>query len=932
MFLKSIELFGFKSFADRTAVEFSDGISALLGPNGCGKSNVVDAVKWVLGEQATKSLRADKMEDVIFNGTEQRKALNVAEVTLVLSNDTGILPIELSEISIKRRLYRSGESEYYVNGKSVRLRDIRELFYDTGIGKSAYSIMEQGKIDQVLSNKPEERRNIFEEAATITKFKIKGQEAERKLERTEENMRQVDNILSEVKRSYDSLQKQSEKTLKYREIREKSFGLEVELQLLRLKSFIEQQDRRQVELKEAEELRNSIKSEINGINESMENRLDQVNSMESRLIESQKKVYGIDLEINSRENQVRMLSERSSEVKAKLETERNREKNIRVKLDTVNKDIIEKQTNIQEISIRIGEIEENINNFQQNIEAAAQRIRQNEDEIQKKQSEITELDGKQVNLEDDLRQITDDIVSELDRGLKDSGYSFKERKQLEEQLINKFASLKIIIKGKRDLYSDYRDSDNLSSAESKRIIEQNWELLTRLDEEFKQLESFFNQYYETNPRFLDDFIAPEGIITKKRTIDGEIDRIRGAIRECRTRIADLGKENSELSIKIDEYRKTLEELRLNLVQIQTQKTAIQDSLLRSKNERDEQQKLLFQNQEEIKSDEERIERIKEQVEEIQKDKIRLESEEKKLKEDLKNLEQNISSSNNELREKERTLKAKMESLGKVQSKLEGLQMKMTEISTEIRNIYENFQDRHSRDLHEYESGMYEIRKEPKDLRDELTALKDEQKSLGHLNLMAPEEFAEVKERYDFLSGQLEDLRKAREDLHRVTKEIKMESSELFVQTYEKIKRNFHMMFRRLFGGGRAELRLSDPDNVLQSGIEIFAQPPGKKLESINLLSGGEKSLTAVSLLFATYMVKPSPFCLLDEIDAALDEQNVGRFINMLMEFSESSQFIIITHNKKTVAGCKTLLGVTMEESGVSRMITLRLDKLEPVNA
>jgi len=275
--------------------------------------------------------------------------------------------------------------------------------------------------------------------------------------------------------------------------------------------------------------------------------------------------------------------------------------------------------------------------------------------------------------------------------------------------------------------------------------------------------------------------------------------------------------------------------------------------------------------------------------------------------------------------KEKKLKEKMELLGKVQTQLEGLQLELAELKTEIRTMYDNFRDRYSRELTEFDSRTFEIKASAETLRDQLSEVREEQKKLGQVNLMAPEEFAEVKERYDFLSAQLEDLRKAREDLKTITEQIRRESTELFLDTYEKIKKNFHTMFRRLFGGGRAEIKLVDPDNVLSSGIEIYAQPPGKTLENIELLSGGERSLTAVGLLFATYMVKPSPFCILDEIDAALDESNVGRFVNLLSEFAGTSQFIVITHNKKTVTGAKALLGVTMEESGVSKIITVRLD-------
>nr|MCR5699285.1 AAA family ATPase [Treponemataceae bacterium] len=262
MFLKSLEIFGFKSFADRTRIEFADGVTALLGPNGCGKSNVVDAVKWVLGEQAAKNMRAEKMEDVIFNGTKTRKPLNVAEVTLTIVNEQGLLPIDYNEVAIKRRLYRSGESEYYINGNLAKLKDVRGLFWDTGVGKAAYSVMEQGKITEILSSKPEERRYLFEEAAGITRFKVKRAEAERKLDRTEENMHQVERILGEVKKSYDSLKVQSEKTAKYRKLKDEIFESELDIQLLRLKNFSDDKDKKEQDLQSVNKKRKDIQDEI----------------------------------------------------------------------------------------------------------------------------------------------------------------------------------------------------------------------------------------------------------------------------------------------------------------------------------------------------------------------------------------------------------------------------------------------------------------------------------------------------------------------------------------------------------------------------------------------------------------------------------------------------------------------------------------------
>jgi chromosome segregation protein len=301
-----------------------------------------------------------------------------------------------------------------------------------------------------------------------------------------------------------------------------------------------------------------------------------------------------------------------------------------------------------------------------------------------------------------------------------------------------------------------------------------------------------------------------------------------------------------------------------------------------------------------------------------------------IRKEIHSLEESIKSSNSSLREKEESVKGLMEDLAGAQSKVEKVQVQLAETTTEIRTLYENFADVHSHHLEEYESRLFEISDSPGDLRNRLSQLKQEQRELGNVNLMAPEEFAEVKERHDFLTAQLKDLEKARSDLDRVTQEIQRESAQLFLETYEKIKRNFHTVFRRLFGGGRAEVRLTDPDDVLESGVEILVQPPGKKLESIALLSGGERSLTAVALLFAIYMVRPSPFCLLDEIDAALDESNVGRFVSLLHEFAEHSQFVVVTHNKKTVASANALVGVTMEEPGVSKVISLRVNKPDTV--
>ncbi|HOV37690.1 MAG TPA: AAA family ATPase [Spirochaetales bacterium] len=925
MFLKSIELFGFKSFADRSKLEFSEGVSALLGPNGCGKSNIVDAVKWVLGEQASRSLRADRMEDVIFNGTESRKPLNVAEVSLTLSNDNGYLPIEVPEIVIKRRLYRSGESEYFLNSTPVKLKEIRELFYDTGIGKSAYSIMEQGKIDQVLSNKPEERRTIFEEAAGITKYKVKGQEAERKLEKTEENMRQIEGILGEVKRSYDALKTQSEKTLRYRTLREKTFQLELDIQLLRLKAFLEEKNKKEKLLEETLQKRNEIKVTIDKINESLEQHMDMVNSLESTLVENQKKLYGIGLEKESLEHQRRILAEQTGEYEAKLVSDTAQEKIIQEKIDSLSREILEKKRSLEEYQRRIQEIEKNIEAFEQSVHHAEERSRLNQQRIHQLEEEIRSLEGEDEALRNELRTVTDTIVSELDERLKESGYSYHEHLRLEQEVSTQLEGLKILIQGKLHLLEDSLKLNRTEADEWEKTIGAAVEGLQESVHRLEILSNLFKAFAASTPSFIDEFLAPEGIITKKRDIDERIVQVLTGIRSRREQIVELRTENAGLSRKIEEYRKNLEELRMNRVRIKTQTQGVKESVSVLEREQKAQEIQGKTIAEEIQRIQEKIYGLKIKQKELEQKRIQLEKDEEEIQKALLELEASISARNQDLVQKEQNLKSQMERLSQVQTSIEKIQMELAETATEIRNMYDNFRERHSRELSEFEQRIYEINDSVKDLREQLNEVREELKKLGGVNLMAPEEFAEVKERYDFLTSQLEDLRKAREDLQKVTREIRQESTALFLAAYEKIKKNFHQMFRRLFGGGRAELRLTDPDTVLESGIEILAQPPGKSLENIALLSGGERSLTAVALLFATYMVKPSPFCILDEIDAALDESNISRFVNMLLEFSANSQFIIITHNKKTVSGAKTLIGVTMEESGVSKIVSIRLD-------
>jgi chromosome segregation protein len=924
VFLKTLEIFGFKSFADKVTVEFSDGVAALLGPNGCGKSNVVDAVKWVLGEQSTKSLRAENMQDIIFAGSDTRKPLNVAEVSLLLSNQNEILPLDLPEISIKRRLYRSGESEYFINNNPVKLKEVRELFFDTGIGKSAYSIMEQGRIDQLLSTKPEDRRYIFEEAAGITRFRVRGAEAERKLEKTEENMRHIEGILEEVRRSYNSLKSQAEKADAYRVLREKIFEVELEIQLLRLKGLLEDKKKREARLDERNKARDEMSAAIAAANDAITHQVDLVNSMESQLVESNQLLFKLDMEKNTRNSQIRMLRERISELQRAIEAETVRQESIARKIADTEIDAQSKRKSLSEIETRIVETESNIAGFTQDIDGFASRVRENEEGIRSNDAEVVELEKTLESLRDDLRAITEDIVTQLDQRLKETGYSSAERRRIDNAIDEAMGSLRISMKGRVSLLEDAIGSSSVSKAEREKLDQATLAVLKGTLDKLQSLAGLLEELHRYSPYFLDEFLSPEGIITKKREIDRKINGILDGISSRRQKNDAFKAENDGLREKIEEYRKTLENLKVNLARIQTQKAGLDEEILRLSREKSEQESHLAEAAERISDIRRKVAETEARVVEFERECTEIEEQEKDQKTTLSGLEVQILKRNRELAAKQSDLKEKNGALSKIQGEIEKMQIEATEIRTEIRELHANFSERFSRDLSEYETRIPELGPSA-DLRPRLVQLREDMKKLGQVNLMAPEEFAEIKDRFDFLTGQHEDLKKAREDLKKVTTEIKTESSELFLDTYNKIKKNFHAVFRRLFGGGRAELQLADPENILESGIEILAQPPGKKLENISLLSGGEKSLTGVSLMFAIYMVRPSPFCLLDEIDAALDEENVGRLINLLKEFSTNSQFIVITHNKRTVAGADVLYGVTMEESGVSKMVAIRLE-------
>ena len=926
MFLKTLDIFGFKSFADKTHVEFADGITALLGPNGCGKSNVVDAVKWVLAENKAKNLRAGSMEDVIFNGTETRSPLNIAEVTLTISNENGLLPLDDSEIAIKRRLYRSGENEYFINNRQVGPTEIRKLFMDTGVGKAAYSVMEQGKIDQILSSKPEDRRYLFEEAAGISRSKAERAEAERELERTRQNLAQIEVALAENKRSYEALKVQSEKTITYRKLKEDIFNFELDIQLLRLKSFTQDKARNEKALEEATAKRSAVQEEINAILDTLTENNDKIRALQSRLSELQQELVKIQTEKMGKLDMAKQLNGQAGVIREKIGQLEVHKRAIEERIDTLTEEIDEQEADLHAKQRQLDDVKKNIASFQQNIEAASSQITENDRQAADCEKEILSLQDEHASLQKELGAITEDIVTELDAKLKDSGFSAVASREAKEALSSLVEKLRIYADGRKNIFSDFAAITGHSADENKKMAEDAVSAFTDIASRAEAISGAVETYAATMPAFIDEFLSPEGIITKKRTIDAAISDNDAKVAHIRERIAELKGANADLAGKIDEYRETLSKLRINEAAMQEQITASKTQAELIRRNLQSEKNALRQNEDELFAEQKRAEDLDSQIIDVQGALADIERRGEKCAENMGQVNEEIIDCNSSVSGKQDALRKKQEEQQKCQTQYENLVRSLDTSEIEIRNVKQNFIDTHSRDLMEFEERMYKITTPSAELREQLSKARDELKALGSVNLMAPEEFGEQKERYEKLQASFDDVNKSLEDLIRVSEEIKSKSTELFLDTYNKIKKNFHNMFRRLFGGGRGELRLVDPQNVLTTGIDIYAQPPGKKMENISLLSGGEKTMTAVALLFATYQVRPSPFCLLDEIDAALDDKNVTSFVQALRSFARLSQYIVITHNKKTVMGAKTMLGVTMEESGISKIITMRLDK------
>ena len=922
MFLKSVELFGFKSFADRTKFEFSDGITSLLGPNGSGKSNVVDSVKWVLGTQALSTIRASKREDVIFNGTDKRKPMPMCEVILTLNNETGILNINATEVEIKRRAFRNGDNEYFINREKCLLRNIRELFLDTGVGKAAYSILEQGKIDQILLMKPEDRRYIFEEASGISRFKQQSEEAARKLQKTDENMAQVELLFKEAERQYNSRKVQLDKVLKHRELTAQREKLEVDLQLSYVQSLTKLKDFRQNELDKLELESSTIEATLSNAREDLDKQQQELEDMRTKREDLSGKVRAFEEKVNSFNYSIEIFNERFSDISQRSRQAKDKALQVQERMDHDKVRLEEKISDMENTA-------ENLRLTQESIEKAKEEILKIKSDRVIHQVDIDELNelnegisAERIQITAQISDLANDIANKLEENIKGSGYSSAQRAKAEKALLAEFTKTRNILQQKISFLRDISTVDFDRSVFQEAVDQTEESILEQIDE----IKGLFQEYSGTIPTFLDEFTSPEGTLETKRKLDEALAASYEKEAENRNKIADLQAENERLSRLLILKESDQRDLELDEVQFKARIDSLKTSISELKASLQQMEFDFTDANTAVQAEESKVNEILEKIDELKNSKADTLDIIRSLKEELSALNLTIEQKTQEMTQNNTEFQGKFQRKQELAVEIATARENIKGVQESIQKIFTDFFDNYQKSLKEFND--HEITASDEELKAELDSVKKRIEGLGFINYMAEEEFNEAKKNYDFYSKNLEDLTKAKNDLEEVIAEIRRRSEEMFLETYGQISVNFQEMFTTLFGGGKAELVLTDEENVLESGIDIKAQPPGKKMLQLGLLSGGERSMTAVALLFATYMVKPSPFCILDEIDAALDARNIGAFMRVLDKFEEKSQFIIITHNKGTVMGSDTLLGVTQQEPGVSKMIGYKIEDIE----
>ena len=840
MKLSKIEIKGFKSFGDKTVINFNDGVTGVVGPNGCGKSNVVDAIRWVLGEQKTTLLRSDKMENIIFNGSKSRKKLNLAEVSITFDNTKNLIPTEYSNVSIARKYFRSGESEYFLNDVKCRLKDITNLFLDTGITSNNYAIIELSMVDNILNDKDNSRMKLFEEASGISKFKKRKKETLNKIDYTDKDLERVDDLIHEIEKNLRSLKRQSDQTKKFYELKDKYKKLSINLAI---KTTVEKSDKLNKlknDLKKIEVDDVKLSSRIAKKNANLESLKSSLISFEKELIKKQKIVNDKLERIRKHEEnkkikkeKLKFLEIKSEELNKKIKLDEESNSRSLFSIESIKKEIFQEETSLQKLSKKLIKTKEEFSNFEKQI---------------------------------DNKQIKTSSLDEINENFRSINFNLKSIQEKKNQIIS---LIQIEEMNKEEVIL------KLNTFE-KQIDE----ILSNVDFIEKSFSNENKELIKLNKQF-----------TKKSK---DLSNEEILFNKIKNKINSL---NNELDYKSSTYEYNLNQIKTNKKELVKSKDEIKDS----KNITSDKDNLL-------------VELYK------QKDKLEIE---------LNNYENDYQKTRDEIDKIDKEIKLNRDKkdqnlilINEHKNEIHDLELDLNSVNERIKVEF----DLNILDL-KLDEGVFE-NKSTEAIENIILKTKEKIDKIGQINPLALETYNEMKERYEFISKERNDLLEAKESLLKTISEIDKNATETFLISFEKIKKYFKDVFRSLFiEDDDCDLILSDENNPLESSIDILAKPKGKKPISINQLSGGEKTLTATSLLFAIYLLKPAPFCIFDEVDAPLDDNNIDKFNRIIKKFSKDSQFIIVTHNKRTMMNTDIIYGITMPEQGVSKVVPVDLRNL-----
>lgn len=984
MYLKEIVTSGFKSFADKLDLKLDDKVTCIVGPNGSGKSNVVDAVRWVLGEQSVKSLRGDgSMSDVIFSGSKSRNPLNVASVELVFDNSDHFLNVPYTEISIKRRVYRSGENEYYLNGEKCRLKDLTNLLIDSGMSKESFNIISQGEVEKILSNSPSDRRIIFEEAAGILKYKKRKNEALRKLDRTHNNIDRINDIINELELQIGPLKEQSQKAKIYLENKKGLDNYEVALLAYDIENINNELER---VVKEKEKIDKNIIDINTKTSKYDAEYIDENNNLEKKekkLRELNKELLEITEEVEKINGDINLLKEKSKTTKEEDELKEEIRDVLESKKSLEGKILIIKE----ELTFIINDAKKEDNNSSI-IEQEINKLKSKQNMLN---TDYRDHDKKIININykiDSLkREIEEggDLPNSVRNVLKSTtltgihntiGNILKtEEKYIKALNIAITANKNFIIttdeqSAKKAI--NYLKDNHLGRATffplsiiKERYVDYNTLNLIKENNDFigvlSDLIEYDKKYENIIKNQLGTVLVSENIDSATRlshliksrykivTLDGDVVNVGGSLsggsiynsksvislkqdlKKYTENVELLKKEQQEIDSELVDVIKEIKELEEEEYSLSKKKVNLKEKYDSKNSLLKEQEKKL----EKINKDWQNLDALRNNsLDKKEQELITLYHEKNTQKESISkqidNLNTEISNLKDSIEKKQASNKLQNSTLRNLEKSAREKEVLINRLDVKLDNMLKTLSEDYELTFEKAKEN-YRLDIDPDEARTKVNNYKANIKRIGMVNIASIEEYEKVNTRYVFLTNQKEDLLKAEDTLLEIMNEMDDVMKEEFKVTFENVQREFKTVFKELFNGGNADLKLTEPDDLLTTGVEIIASPPGKKLTTISLLSGGEKTLTAISLLFAILNVRAVPFCLFDEVEAALDEANVDQFGKYLDNYKNKTQFLIITHKKKTMEYANTLYGITMQESGVSKLVSVKLnEKLETI--